>query len=298
MTPIEALTPWTDGRALGPVFKWIGSALLLLGLSGVAAWGAADARALPRRYWDMYAGHLEARLGRLGSRTTGRTLVVGQALGFVACFALRVVLELRWWPLLAIAVLVGPPYWLERSLAQRVTAIDAQVDGLLVALSNALKATPSLGDAFVSVGALLEDPMRHEVAMVGKEMRFGATFDQALLSMSRRAGSRRLASALSAVLIGRQVGGDLPKILDSTAASLREMARLEGVVRTRTAEGTTQVWVLSAFPLFMVIGMSAIDPGHFDPLTSSVAGYVLVALALLLWGAALVVARNILAVDI
>ena len=45
---------------------------------------------------------------------------------------------------------------------------------------------------------------------------------------------------------GRQVGGNLPKVLETTAHTLREMKRLEGVIRTKTADGRMQLWVIGA----------------------------------------------------
>ena len=48
-------------------------------------------------------------------------------------------------------------------------------------------------------------------------MRFGATLEQALLLMAAAIGSARLRLGVSSLLIGRQVGGNLPKILETTA---------------------------------------------------------------------------------
>ena len=107
----------------------------------------------------------------------------------------------------------------------------------MLSLANALKSTPSIGAAFQSVAPVLRDPMRQEVDLAIKEMKVGSTLDQALLHMAARVGSRQLDSALSSTDIGRQVGGNLPKVLESTSATLREMARLDGVIRTKTAEG-------------------------------------------------------------
>ena len=46
------------------------------------------------------------------------------------------------------------------------------------------------------------------------------TLEQALLDMSARARQPRSRLALSAVLIGRQVGGNLPTVLETTAATI------------------------------------------------------------------------------
>ena len=109
--------------------------------------------------------------------------------------------------------------------------------------------------------------------------------------------ARQLDSALSAVLIGRQVGGNLPSVLETTAMSLREMARLEGVVRTKTAEGKMQLWVLRSSRSPCLRAVLRV-PGYFDSLTESIAGYAVIILAVMFWFASLVVARKILAVDI
>ena len=51
---------------------------------------------------------------------------------------------------------------------------------------------------------------RRRSSCVVKEMRVGNTLEQSLVNMSARIGSRTIDSALSAVLIGLQVGGNLP----------------------------------------------------------------------------------------
>ena len=100
------------------------------------------------------------------------------------------------------------------------------------------------------------------------------------------------------MLIGRQIGGNLPKILDSTAGSLREMSRLEGVVRTKTAEGRAQLWVLAITPGVLILAFDAVKDGYFEPLTESATGFVIIVIGVGLWLASIVTARRILDVDI
>jgi tight adherence protein B len=115
--------------------------------------------------------------------------------------------------------------------------------------------------------------------------------------MAARIGSRQLDSALSSILIGRQVGGNLPKVLETTASTLREMGRLEGVVKTKTAEGKLQLWVIGALPGLILVGMNYVWPGYFTPLQSSVTGYIISLLSITAWVSAIVLARKVLAVD-
>ncbi len=78
--------------------------------------------------------------------------------------------------------------------------LEAQLDGFLTSLANALKSTPSIAAAFQSVVPVLQNPIRQEVELAIKEMKVGSTLDQALLHMAARVGSRQLDSALSSIL--------------------------------------------------------------------------------------------------
>jgi tight adherence protein B len=280
------------------VLKLAGFSLLMIGLVAAITLVISDAEGLPRRLWARYVVYLERKLRLMFVWTPGDQIATAQVVGMAVVMSLGVLIDLPYWYAFAALIAIVPAVVIERQRRQRVEAIENQLDGFLLALANALKATPSLGDAFSSVQRLIPPPLQQEVELAVKEMRVGSTLDQAVLFMAGRIGSRQVDSALSALLIGRQIGGNLPKILDTTAASLREMSRLEGVVRTKTAEGKAQMWVLAVFPLVLMVAFNAVKDGYFDPLTQSITGYVVIALGLAFWIASLVVARKILDVDI
>jgi tight adherence protein B len=280
------------------LLKWLGLGLSTVGVALTTFVLARDPESLPFRAYVRYVGSLERRLRLLFDFTSGRTIVVGQAVAVLAFFALGLLFDLPLWYVGVALAIAGPTLYIDRMREQRVVAIEEQLDSFILALANALKATPSLGDAFASVQRLIPPPLSQEVELAVKEMRLGSTLDQALLFMAGRIGSRQVDSALSSVLIGRQIGGNLPKILDSTASSLREMARLEGVVRTKTAEGRAQLWVLALTPGVLILAFDAVKDGYFEPLTESPTGFVLIVIGVGLWLASIVTARKILDVDI
>jgi tight adherence protein B len=197
-----------------------------------------------------------------------------------------------------IVIAIMPTLYIEMLRRKRVEALELQLDSFILALANALKSTPSIGAAFNSVVTVVSDPIKSEVDLATKEMKVGSTLDQALLHMASRVGSRQLDSALSAILIGRQVGGNLPKVLETTANTLREMRRLEGVVRTKTAEGKAQLWVIALLPFGMLVGLNVLFPGYFIPLTGSIIGYLVIAFCTACWVTSVILARKILNVDI
>jgi tight adherence protein B len=274
--------------------SWMGALFLLMWCV------ASDPNNWVQRAWRSYSAGLEGRLARMFIFIAGERIATAQlAVIFVVC-ATKLLLPypsgVFFTALLAAAA--GPHAWLSWNHRKRLLRIDEQVDGFLMALSNALKSRPSIADGVVSVQAVLSVPIRQEIELTVKQMRVGSTPELALLAMSRRVGSQKLDAAISAILVGRQVGGNVSQILETTAAAMREMARLEGVVRTKTAEGKAQLWALAAFPFVLIVAFSLISPGYFDPLSETVVGGVCTTLGLALWGASIVAARRILRVDI
>jgi tight adherence protein B len=279
-----------------------------LGYAGVALLGAAlllavyavagNPNSLPYRYWSKYVAYLERKLRNMFLFTSGN-LIARIQLGAIA-FAVGVALYtgLSTVYLFVPAIAVAPALYIERLRQNRLKAIEAKMDGFILTLANALKSTPSIGNALAYSQPLLSAPLDEEVALALKEMRVGNTVDQALLNMSSRIQSVELDATLSSILIGRQVGGNLTSILETTAATLREIARLQGVVRAKTAEGRAQLGVLAVFPALMLVLFDTVSPGYFTPLTESAIGYIILSIAGVLWIASLVVARKVLAVDV
>lgn len=271
------------------------SAIFFLSLAGASRPDNALARAFQR-----YCARIERNLYRMFIWVPGYRIAFAQlGVVFAACllkvfFALPLVVFL----FLVAAGALGPELFVMHKLRKRSQLIEAQVDGFVLALANALKSRPSIADAVASVQTVVAQPMRQEVELVVKQMRVGSTVDQALLSMSGRVCSRRLDAAVSAILVGRQVGGNVPEILETTAASMREMSRLEGVVRTKTAEGKAQIWVLAAFPFILLLAFGWASPGYFDPLSQTAIGSVCTVVGFGFWAASVITAWRILKVDI
>lgn len=271
----------------------IGFALLL------GTWQmVSDETGLPHRYWARYTASLERRLRAMFLFMPGRRIALGQLAVMFSIVAGALLLDLPFWWAFVLLTAIAPRVYIARLRRERVAQIEDQLDNFVLALANALKATPSIGAAFNSVVSVVENPLRNEVDLAIKEMKVGASLEQALLSMASRVGSRQLDSTLSAILIGRQVGGNLPRVLETTAQSLREMKRLEGVIRTKTAEGRMQMWVIAMMPFGFIVALSNMWAGYFDPLTKSATGYAIVGGVSLCWVGSLIVARKVLQVDI
>ena len=182
--------------------------------------------------------------------------------------------------------------------ARRTGELDMQLDGWLRGLASSLRATPALGEAIEHSISLVAAPLRDELDTLVKELRLGIGLDEAVVRMGARVQSRTLESALATLRIGRSTGGDVSTVLERAASTLREMARLEGVLRTKTAEGKAQTFVLVLTPFPLVGLLHFLDPSFLAPLLASTRGHAVLALAVVCWAASLFLARRILRVDL
>ena len=283
---------------LTEILRWGSVLAVALSLFGIAWAATADESSLVWRQWTRYTGSLERKLRLMFIRTPGRVIALGQFAGLFLFLVIHVLFTIPFWYAVLFLIAVGPAVQIESMRRARLRKIEEQLDGFLLALANGLKATPSIGAALQGIVHILQPPIRQEVELAVKEMKVGSTLDQAVLHMAARVGSRQVDSALSAILIGRQVGGNLPKVLETTSATLREMARLEGVLRTKTAEGKMQLWIIAAMPMVFVFLFNWAFPGYMALLTESILGYIILIMAGGLWVGALLLARKVLAVDI
>ncbi|AKF11663.1 type II secretion system F family protein [Sandaracinus amylolyticus] len=275
-----------------------GMIMTVLGIVTAGFVTVTDPTSALRRRWAEYVRTLDYEVRFLLLKTTGQRIALTQLAIVLAIPFVSLLLDDSILVLLIPIVAVGPYFWLRRQHDERVRLLEENLDSWLLMLANALKASPSLGEAIQSSAKLMRAPFSEELDLVIKEMKLGTPLDQAVLNMSTRIKSRIISSSLATVLVGRQTGGDLPNILEQSAATLREMARLEGVVRTKTAEGKMQAIVLAAIPFVLLFAIHQVDNNWLRPLFETTIGYIVLTVATLLWAAAIFLARRILAVDI
>lgn len=291
-----------DSTSSAALFKlqalaFAGGALLLAGVAFALYLALADPESLASKWTAQYLSFIRREYKFLWIDERAEKLAWTQLIAIVG-FLVMYLATWRWyWLVLAVVVGVVPAWSLKRQHEKRVLDLERQLDGWLLVFANSLRATASIGDALATTASIVRAPMSQEVDLTVKETQLGASVDEALVSMSRRIGNRLVSAALSTIVIGRNTGGDLPELLETTAAALREAQRLEGVLRTKTAEGRAQVTVLAFVPFVMVGMLYSVDSEWLMPLVESFIGYIIIALAVTLWASCILIARKILAVD-
>ena len=94
-------------------------------------------------------------------------------------------------------------------------------------------------------------------------------------SISRRISSDDFDLIATAVVIQRQVGGNLTHILDTVGNTIRERIKLKGEIRTLTAEGVSSGWVVGLLPIALSSLLLMMNPHYFDGLLREDFGKIL-----------------------
>jgi tight adherence protein B len=205
-------------------------------------------------------------------------------------------------PLFGLAALAlvwaGPYLDLEQKRRQRIARIEETVASFGMALANSLRSSGNIGRALDRTRSVVPEALADELTVVQQELQLGVSIDDALRSLGTRVGSVTFDLMLSGILIGRQIGGNLPEILETNSASIREMSRIQGVIRSKTAESKGQLWVLGLAPPVIFVAFDTLQPGYFDPLRETAAGPFVLGIAGLLWLGSIIAAKKILMVDV
>ena len=143
---------------------------------------------------------------------------------------------------------------------RRGAKINQQLMDALILLSNSLKSGMDIVQGFEMVSKDLRPPISEEFALVIKNYNLGTPFERALESMEERVDSRLLSYMVKAIVLQRQVGGNLTKIFERIVENIREESKLEEKLQAMTAQQRIQAIVVGVMPWIMVGVMFIFQP--------------------------------------
>ena len=153
-----------------------------------------------------------------------------------------------------------PTFILKGRIKKRVKFLNEQLGDAIVLISNSLKAGYSFFQSVDIVAKEMRGPISEEFTTLQKEINLGLSTEKALENLVSRVSSDDLELVVTAVLIQRQVGGNLAEVLDSISSTIRERVKIKGEVRTITAQGRMSGLVISVLPPGLGVILYMINP--------------------------------------
>src|SRR5437868_726500 len=159
-----------------------------------------------------------------------------------------------------------PKIWLGRRQAGRLKAFNNQLGDTIQLMSNSLRSGLSLVQSMEMISREAEPPISEEFQRVVREIGLGVGPQEALLHLVRRVASDDLELLVTAILVQFEIGGNLSRILDSIANTIRERVKLQGEIRTMSAQGRMAGYVLSGMPVAIGGLLMLIAPSYIGAL--------------------------------
>ena len=158
---------------------------------------------------------------------------------------------------------------------QRLDRIDDQLVDALRLMSNGLKAGLSLQQVLELAVRESKPPIADELARVVKEIHLGRLMDDALRRFAERVPLEDVRIVVDSILTLRETGGNLSETFDVVANTIVDRKKVSGKIKSMTAQGMAQGFIMCLMPPGMLLLFSFIDPTYTAPLFNTVLGWVI-----------------------
>ena len=136
-----------------------------------------------------------------------------------------------------------------RQRAKREVMRGEQLIDTVAGLAAALRAGLSLEQALRFAAQEAEPPIDLSLVALITDVDLGDPLDRALERWARAEGTADARLLAGVLRMDRRSGGDLPRILDQVASTLRERREAEGEVRALTAQARLSGLILGLLPI-------------------------------------------------
>jgi tight adherence protein B len=228
-------------------------------------------------------------------------LFLMMSIGLTVGLGLAVLALIRWWPGALLASVIGGmmPYMMVRFRRnKRIGAFEEMLPEAIDLLGRAIRAGHPLSAGMKMVADETKDPIAGEFRRTHEEHRFGLPFEDALLAMADRVSLIDVRILTTAILIQREVGGNLAEVLDNLANVIRVRFTIRRQLRVYTAQGRFSGYVLGALPIAVGLAIYSLNPPYIRLLFTDPLGKLMVLLAVLFQIAGFLWIRKIVNIEI
>ncbi|HZO94071.1 MAG TPA: type II secretion system F family protein [Candidatus Baltobacteraceae bacterium] len=185
-----------------------------------------------------------------------------------------------------------------RRSKRRLSAFGDQLELVLRLMASGMRAGLGLRQALVMVIDELDDPARMEFQRVVGQANIGVSIYDALDAMARRMPSDEALMMTRAIRVQSQTGGNLAKVLEHLATTIKERRRVFRKMRALTAEGRMTGWVIMLLP-FVVGGLVMLFQHKMrDAILFTMVGHIVIVIVCILEFAGFMMLRRIMRFEV
>lgn len=179
---------------------------------------------------------------------------------------------------LFIGALIGfmaPNWYLKQKQKKRLIAFNDGLADMISTIIGSLRAGFSFPQSLKTVAEEAHSPIKEEMEEVLREMQYGSNIEDALNELKRRMPSEDLDLMIQAIIIQRQVGGNLATVLEKIVETIRSRTKIQRQIMTLTAQGRLSGIVIGLLPVILGLVLYVIEPEYIGTLFSHPIGLLL-----------------------
>ena len=183
---------------------------------------------------------------------------------------------------LVIVGVAAPITWVTLKKNKRLAVLGTQLSDALTIICNALRVGQSFQAAMKNVADEMEEPISREFMRVYRETQYGMPLETSLGRLVSRTKNPDLELMASAVIIQRQIGGNLAVILQNISDTINQRVQIRGEIHTMTSAGRMSGYIIGALPAFIILLLMFINPGYIDMFFTTPTGRIMMGISVVL----------------
>lgn len=187
------------------------------------------------------------------------------------------------WFFILVGAIIGflfPKWYVRKKQQKRTLQFNEGLADMITTIIGSLRAGFSFPQALKSVVEEASSPIKDEMESVLKEMQYGKSLEDALNDLKERMPSEDLDLMVQAILIQRQVGGNLATVLDKIVETIRERTKIHRQITTLTAQGRLSGYVIAFLPVILGFILYLMQPSYIGSLFHNLIGIIMLTMGL------------------
>ncbi len=181
---------------------------------------------------------------------------------------------------------------------RRRNALREAVPEVLRSMEVCFRSGFSLHQTFQQIAQESSGPMERLFSRATNALETGQTTSEALRLLQREAAVPELSFIAMALDVQHQTGGSMGKVLESVRESVESELELMRSLKVQTAQAKLSARIVSIMPFALVGLFSLVSEDFLAPFFSSVLGFALMTVALLMLAAGVFMVRRLLKVEV
>ncbi len=223
------------------------------------------------------------------------SMVSGFVIGLITFFFSRSLVAML---IITLVVMAAPLMYVLNRRRRRFNSFLEQLPDALELMVRSLQAGHSFSSALQMVATEMPDPIAREFGKTYEEQNLGLNIKSALENLVERVPILDLKLCVTAVLIQREIGGNLSEVLRNISHTIRERFRIQGEIRVKSAQARLSGYIVSALPFFLFFWINLVNPDYMKTLYDHPNGVYILATGVIMQIIGWLIIRKIVDIEI